>query len=88
MHASHHTGHEWVERRKRKRVVLEVLVELQPDLKFIRGDGSVDGYEWRKWKLDHRVSSGRYNILLYFPRSQYFSKRLTNEGKLKRASEF
>ena len=88
VHASHHTGHEWVERRKRKQVVMEELVELQPDLKFIRADVSVDGDEWRNWKLDHRVSSGTYNILLYLPGSQYFSKRLTNEEKLKRASEF
>ena len=88
VHASHHTGHEWVERRKQKRIVLEELVELQPDLKFIKPDGSVDGDEWRKWKLDHRVSSATYNMLLYLPGNQYFSKRLTNEGKLKRASEF
>ena len=38
VHASHHTGHEWVERRKRKRVILEELVELQPDLKFFAPD--------------------------------------------------
>ena len=69
VHASHHTGHEWVGRRKRKRVVMEELVELQPDLKFIKADGSVDGDEWRKWKLDLRVSSGTYNILLYLPGS-------------------
>ena len=86
VHASHHTGHEWVERRKR--IVLEELVELQPDLKFIKPDGSVDGDEWRKWKLDHRVSSATYNMLLYLPGNQYFSKRLTNKGKLKQASEF
>ena len=87
VHTSHHTGHKWVERRKRKRIVLEELVELQPDLKFIKPDGFVDGDEWRKWKLDHRVSSATYNML-YLPGNQYFSKRLTNEGKLKRASEF
>ena len=63
-------------------------MELQPDLKFIRADGSVDGDKWRNWKLDHRVSNGTYNIILYLSGSQYFSKRLTNEGKLKRASEF
>ena len=34
------------------------------------------------------MSSGMYNILLYLPGSQYFSKRLMNEGRLKRASEF
>ena len=48
----------------------------------------MDGEEWRKWKGDHRVSSGTYNMMLYLPGNQYFSKRLTNEGKLKRASEF
>ena len=88
LHASHHTGHEWVERRKRKRKVLEELMELQPDLKFIKSDGSVDGEEWRKWKADHRVSSGTYNMMLYLSGNQYFSKTLTNEGKLKHASEF
>ena len=88
LHASHHTGHEWVERKKWKRVVMEELMELQPDLKFIKSDGSVDGEEWRKWKADHRVSSSTYNMMLCLPGNQYFSKRLTNEGKLKRASEF
>ena len=88
VHTSHHTGHEWVERRNRKQIVLEELVELHPDLKFIKADGSVDGDKWRKWKLDHRVSSAAYNMLLYLPGNQHFLKRLTNVGKLKRASEF
>ena len=88
LHASYHTGYEWVERRKRKRVVLEELMELEPNLKFIKSDGSVDGEEWRKWKVEHRVSSGMYNMMLYLLGNQYFSKRLTNEGKLKHASEF
>ena len=77
-----------MEKKKRKRVVLEVLVELQLDLKFIKPDGFVDCKKWKKWKVDHRVSSGTYNIFLYQSRNQYFSKRLTNEGKLKHASEF
>ena len=42
VHASHHIWHEWVERRKRKRVILEELVELQLDLKFMAPDGAVD----------------------------------------------
>ena len=87
-HASHHTGHEWVERQKRKRVILEELVELQLDLKFMAPDGAVDGDVWRQWKRNHKVSNATYNILLHLPRNQYFAKRLTNEGKLKRASEF
>ena len=71
LHASHHIGHKWVERTKRKQVVLEKLVELQPDLKFIKSDGSVDSEKWKKWKVDHRVSSGTYNMLLYQPGNQY-----------------
>ena len=57
IHASRHTGHEWVERRKRKKVVLEELEGLQDDLSFFKGDGSMDGYKWRYWKEEHRVSS-------------------------------
>ena len=88
VHASHHTRHEWVERRKWKRVILEELVELQPDLKFMAPGGAVDSDVWRQWKRDHRVSSATYNILLHLPGNQYFAKQLTNKGKLKRASEF
>ena len=88
VHSSHHTKHEWVERRKRKRMILEELVELQPDLKFMAPDGAVDGDVWRQWKRDHRVSSATYNILLHLPRNQYFAKRMTNKGKLKCASVF
>ena len=88
VHASHHTGHEWVERRKRKRVILEELEELQPDLKFTTPNKAVDGDVWRQWKRNHRLSSATYNIVLHLPGNQYFAKRLTNEGKLKCTSEF
>ena len=88
VYASHHIGHEWVERRKQKWVILEELVELQLDPKFMAPDGAVDSDIWRQWKRDHRVSSATYNILLHLPGNQYFAKRLTNEGKLKCASEF
>ena len=45
MHASHHTGHDWVERRKDKWVVLEELVELDDSLKFMNPDETVNGDE-------------------------------------------
>ena len=88
VHASHHTGHEWVERRKRKQFILEELVELQQNLKFMAPDGVVDGDVRRQWKCDHRVSSAMYNILLHLLGNRYFAKRLMNEGKLKCASKF
>ena len=42
VHIFHHIGHEWMERRKRKRVVLEELVELKPNLKIMASNGLVD----------------------------------------------
>ena len=69
-------------------MILEELVELQSDLKFMAPDGAVDDDVWRQWKRDHSVSSATYNILLHLPGNQYFAKQLTNEGKLKYAREF
>ena len=89
VHASHHTGHEWVERRKRKRIIVEEIVDINKDLKMLlSSDGSIDGEQWRNWKKEQRISSGTYNSLLYLPGREYFSKRLTNEGKRKRARDF
>ena len=65
MHPFHHTSHDWVERHKKKRVILEELVELKPDLRFMNNNGSVDNEVWRAWKRDHKVSSGTYNMLFY-----------------------
>ena len=66
---SHHTGHGWVERRKRKQVVLEELVELQPNLKFIRSNGSVNATSGRsgRWTIERHlqhVVSTRELVLL------------------------
>ena len=89
VHPSHHTGHEWVERRKRKRIIVEEIVDIKKDLKILlSSDGSIDGEEWKKWKKEHRISSGTYNSLLYLPGREYFAKRLTNEGKRKRARDY
>ena len=65
MHASHHTGHEWVERRKRKRIVLEELVELQPDLKFIKPMEEVEvGSQSIQCNLQQVVVSTREPVFL------------------------
>jgi hypothetical protein len=51
-------------------------------------EGTVDNEKWRSWKCSHNVSSAAWNVLLTIIPSPYFAKRLRNEGKLKRASEF
>ena len=65
VHASQHTRHEWVKRRKCKQVVFGELVELKPNLKFMAPNRLVDGDVWRQWKCDHRVSNATYNLLLH-----------------------
>ena len=44
--------------------------------------------KWKEWKKTHTVSVATWSILLYVIPRVYFVKRLTNEGKLKRACEF
>jgi len=46
--ASHHRGLDWVERRKHKRIVVEELVAIKSNLKYLLlADGSINGSEWR-----------------------------------------
>jgi hypothetical protein len=44
--------------------------------------------KWREWKKTHTVSIATWSVLLCIIPVAYFAKRLTNEGKLKRACEF
>ena len=88
IHRSHYSAPEWVERRKRKLIVLQELDELEDSLEFITAEGTVDNEKWRTWKKEHNVSTASWNILLTQIPAAYFVKRLTNEAKLKRACEF
>jgi hypothetical protein len=57
-------------------------------LEFIIAEGTMDNEKWRTWKQLHNVSTASWNVLLSQILATYFVKRLTNEGKLKRAYEF
>lgn len=87
VHGSCYHYEEWADRRKKKRIVMQELVAVDPSLKFLREDGSIDNRVWRRWKKAHRVSSATYNMLLSHPDKEFFSQRLTNAAKLKRASQ-
>ena len=50
------THREWIERRKRKKVVLQDLMAIKPMLQLIDKDGNVDDRKWRFWKERHRFS--------------------------------
>jgi hypothetical protein len=77
-----------VEHRKKNMIVLQELDALDGTLQFTKADGVVNNDKWREWKKTHAVSIATWSILLCDIPAAYFAKRLTNEGKLKRACEF
>jgi hypothetical protein len=46
----HYSGTDWVERRKRKKVILEELMNINTTLNFFKPDGSIDKASWKAWK--------------------------------------
>ena len=47
---AHNSHADWVERRKRKKVILQDFMALNPDLKFTDEGGDVIDDVWRQWK--------------------------------------
>jgi hypothetical protein len=88
VHCSHYSMAEWIDRRKKKMIVLQELNDIDHSFEVVTAEGTVDNEKWRAWKRSHNVSSAAWNVLLTIIPAPYFAKRLTNEGKLKRASEF
>jgi hypothetical protein len=88
LHISHYSAAEWIERRKKKMIVLQEFDALDGTLKFTRADGGVNNEKWKEWKKTHAVFVATWSVLLCVIPSAYFAKRLTNEGKLKHACEF
>jgi hypothetical protein len=88
-HCADNTSHtEWVERRKRKKIVLEELMMIDPSLKFKDSKGDVIDEVWRAWKLKHLFTSASWDFLLNGIPNGFFVKRLTNEGKKKTAIDY
>jgi hypothetical protein len=88
VHTSHYSAAEWVDRRKKKMIVLQELDDLDRTLGLTKADGTMDNGKWRTWNEDHKVSKAMWNVLLCQIPTTYFAKRLMNEAKLKRAFEF
>jgi hypothetical protein len=88
VHNSHYSTAEWVERRKKKMIILQELDALDGTLEFIKADGTVNNEKWKECKKTHAVSIATWSVLLCVISVAYFAKRLTNKGKLKRACEF
>ena len=88
VHISYYFAADWVERRKKKMIVLQEFDALDDSLEFTRADGAINNEKWKEWKRTHVVLVATWSILLYVIIGVYFGKRLMNEGKLKRACEF
>jgi hypothetical protein len=88
VHCSHYSAAKWIDRRKKKMIDLQELNNIDHSLEVVTAEGTVDNEKGRAWKHSHNVSSAAWNILLSIILAPYFAKRLTNKGKLKRASEF
>jgi hypothetical protein len=58
---------DWVERRKRKKIIIQELHELRPHLGFCDNAGNVIKSNWTKWKWMNGVTSASMNILLQIP---------------------
>ena len=69
---SNHSHADWVERRKRKKVILQDFMALNPDLKFTDKGGDIIDDVWRQWKQRHRFTTASWDFLLSFPKADYF----------------
>lgn len=83
-----HCAADWVERRKRKKVVLDELMTINSLLKFKNENGDVIDRKWRDWKRAHLFTSASWDFLIAATPNEFFKKRLTNEAKNKRAVDF
>jgi hypothetical protein len=64
---------DWVERRKRKKIVIQELHEMRPLYKFCDNDGNVIKQNWQRWKWTNGVTSASMNILLQIHDKEFFT---------------
>ena len=84
---SNHSHTDWVERRKRKKVILQDFMALNPNLHFTDKGGDIIDNVWRQWKQRHRFTIASWDFLLSTPKADYFRRRLQNEAWSKRITD-
>ena len=77
---SNHAHADWVERRKRKKVILQDFMALNPNLHFTNEGGDVIDDVWRQWKQRHQFTTASSDFRLSAPKAEYFRRRLQNEA--------
>ena len=78
---------DWVERQKKKKVIIEEMMEIKTALQFRDNSNDIDDEVWRSWKRRHHFSSFTWDLLLSHPRQKYFTVWLTNDARLKRKKD-
>lgn len=78
---------DWVERRKRKKVVLQDLLAFKPSLELIDAGGNVMKDAWKAWKSRHKFTSASWDFLITHIKAEYFKKRLRNDACTKRSKD-
>ena len=71
---------DWVERRKRKKIVIQELHAIKPLYGFCDESGNVRKQNWKNWKYDNGVTSASMNILLQIPDKEFFTFRKEKKG--------
>lgn len=85
--AGHFLASDWIERKKRKKVIVEDLDSLLAEVEFHYSDGTVIKGNWRAWKRRHSFTSGTYNAIMALPPNDYYRARLMNEAKKRPVTE-
>ena len=62
VYISHYFAVEWVERQKKKMIVLQEFDALDSTLEFTRADGTMNNKKWKEWKKTHTVSVVTWSI--------------------------
>jgi hypothetical protein len=78
---------DWVERRKKKKIILQDLMAVKPSLVFHDVNENVIDATWRSWKARHRFTSATWDMLITLPKPGYFVKRLRNDAFTRRAKD-
>ena len=78
---------EWVERWKRKNLVMKELQAIDPSLGLLNSRNEIISENWKKFKKDCFFSSATMNVLLDRPGEAYFGQAKNTHAKNKTCSK-
>ena len=82
-----YTIQEWVERHKRKNLVIKELHAIDPSLGLLNPKNEIISENWKKFKKERFFLSATMDVLLDRPREAYFGQTKNTHAKNKTCSE-